>query len=157
MPHPHHTLLIGYGNSLRGDDAVGRLIAEEVSGWGAKGLRVLSVHQLTPDLAADIAGASHVLFVDASHPALADSEGRILLSALHPDSGSAAHLSSHVLLPAALLAAAETLYDAHPDAALLTVPGAQFEHGAPLSDSARKGMELALEFLRKRFTWSMLE
>ena len=49
MPaRPQHTrLVIGIGNPLRGDDGVGALLAEQAGGR--------SVHQLTPELAAELA------------------------------------------------------------------------------------------------------
>ena len=51
------TLVIGYGNELRGDDAVGPLVARTAESWQRPGLRALAVQQLTPELAEDIAGA----------------------------------------------------------------------------------------------------
>ena len=69
---PAGVLVVGYGNSLRGDDGIG---------WHAAGLlvtdprlagaRVLAQHQLVPELAADISQASLVVLVDAAaegHP-----------------------------------------------------------------------------------------
>ena len=59
MPaRPQHTrLVIGIGNPLRGDDGVGPLLAEQAGGR--------SVHQLTPELAAELAELEAVLFIDA--------------------------------------------------------------------------------------------
>jgi hydrogenase maturation protease len=59
-------LVVGYGNSLRGDDGVGwhaagRLAADP----RLAGARVLARHQLTPELAVDVAQASLVVLVDA--------------------------------------------------------------------------------------------
>lgn len=57
-------LLIGLGNSLRGDDGVGpQLVAWADGQW--PWLRVRAVHQLTPELSDDLAAARRVLFVDA--------------------------------------------------------------------------------------------
>ena len=50
-------LVIGIGNLLRGDDAVGPMLATRVSGR--------CVHQLTPELAAELAPLERVLFIDA--------------------------------------------------------------------------------------------
>jgi hydrogenase maturation protease len=44
-------LVIGYGNTLRRDDAVGPLSAEEVSRWGRPGVVPLDLAQLLPELA----------------------------------------------------------------------------------------------------------
>jgi hydrogenase maturation protease len=69
-PHPSH-LLIGVGNRLRGDDGAGYRLAELLAAEPhptAAPWQVLAVQQLTPELAAAIAIANAVLFVDAWHP-----------------------------------------------------------------------------------------
>lgn len=61
------TLIIGYGNPLRGDDAVGFLAAERLSRTIADpGVTVLAVHQITPELAEPVSRARRVIFMDAS-------------------------------------------------------------------------------------------
>jgi hydrogenase maturation protease len=60
------TLVIGYGNTLRGDDGVGSLVAEQVATWSLPDVRSHSIHQLTPELAAEIAQAEQIFFIDAS-------------------------------------------------------------------------------------------
>lgn len=60
------SLVIGYGNDLRSDDGAGRVVADRIEAMGLRGVQVRSVHQLTPELALDIAGANTVVFVDAS-------------------------------------------------------------------------------------------
>ena len=60
-------LVIGYGNSLRGDDGIG----PGVAGALAKGdpidrAQVIVCHQLTPELAECIAAADLVVFIDAA-------------------------------------------------------------------------------------------
>ncbi|HZD71671.1 MAG TPA: hydrogenase maturation protease, partial [Actinomycetes bacterium] len=59
-------LVIGYGNSLRGDDglgwhAAGRLAADP----RLAGAEVLARHQLTPELAEEVSRAALVVLVDA--------------------------------------------------------------------------------------------
>src|SRR5262245_41264787 len=63
---PDGVLVIGYGNTLRGEDGIGPAVAEEVAARGLPGVRVIVAHQLTPELAADIADARLVVFVDAA-------------------------------------------------------------------------------------------
>ena len=58
-------LVIGYGNTLRQDDALGCLIADEVGRWQRTGVRSMSLAQLTPELAAELAAAETAVFVDA--------------------------------------------------------------------------------------------
>ncbi len=60
-------LVIGYGNTLRGDDGAGCYVAERLCALNHEpGLKVLSLHQLTPELAQPVAEAGLVIFIDAS-------------------------------------------------------------------------------------------
>jgi hydrogenase maturation protease len=56
-------MVIGYGNPLRQDDGLGWRAAEILE---ARGIEVLSCHQLTPELAAQIAHCELVVFLDAA-------------------------------------------------------------------------------------------
>jgi len=58
------TLLIASGNSLRGDDSVAHRVVA-LLGPDAR-TEVRSVLQLTPELAAEIAGFEMVIFLDAA-------------------------------------------------------------------------------------------
>lgn len=60
-----HTLIIGYGNTLRQDDGVGYRMAETIDRWDLPGVISRSVHQLTPDLAAELASVQRAIFIDA--------------------------------------------------------------------------------------------
>ena len=67
-----HTLIIGYGNPLRGDDGVGpraaELLVEEdgvTSPLLPDGVQVLVCHQLTIELAPQIAEADRLILIDA--------------------------------------------------------------------------------------------
>ena len=59
-------LAIGIGNTLRRDDGIGPWLAERIEEWRLPGIRTKTVHQLTPEIAAEIAEANAVLFLDAS-------------------------------------------------------------------------------------------
>jgi hydrogenase maturation protease len=126
-------LVIGIGNSLRGDDGVGWRLAEEL------GPPHQALHQLTPECAALLADVGRVLFVDAwcaeplpSAPVLTQ-----LVPAetgLTTAEGSA---FSHHLSPGALLAISKHLYGRSPQAWQLLVPVVQFGHGEALSPQLR--------------------
>ncbi|HYG98513.1 MAG TPA: hydrogenase maturation protease [Terriglobales bacterium] len=76
-------LVIGYGNPLRSDDALGWRVAEALRsrfehqfshtqarvGAGSADVEVISCQQLNPELADPISRADLVLFVDAADPA----------------------------------------------------------------------------------------
>ena len=57
MSDARPALVIGYGNTLRGDDAVGPRAAAAVHGGGLPGVDALAVAQLTPVLAEPLAAA----------------------------------------------------------------------------------------------------
>jgi hydrogenase maturation protease len=121
-------LVIGYGSDLRGDDAAGRLAAEAVAAWALPGVRVLSVHQLTPDLAGPVAEASLVLFLDA-HAAVDRPRPRIRRLA---PTLRGAHLGHHGG-PRAVLAWSALAGGRAPAAYWVTIPAHTFALGAAIS------------------------
>ena len=54
-------LIIGYGNTLRGDDGAGRRVVEALADTLPPGAAV-SLHQLTPEWAETISHVDHVIF-----------------------------------------------------------------------------------------------
>ncbi len=137
-------LVIGYGNELRGDDGVGRRLAEQVAAQGWEGVAALSTPQLTPDLAAEIAGRSLVVFADASN-AIRDPAGVRVVS-LAPSAGTA---RSHTCTPSALLALAAELYRSAPLAVMITISGERFTWNEELSQRARTNLAHALDTLER--------
>ena len=60
------TFVIGYGNSLRGDDGAGPEVARRVMALDLPDAEVLEAHQLLPEHAEMISHYERVVFVDAS-------------------------------------------------------------------------------------------
>jgi hydrogenase maturation protease len=135
-------LLIGYGNELRGDDAAGPIIAEKIEAMRLPGIRVIVCHQLTPELAEDIAGARVVIFVDASVEIDGDTA-----RAMRIEPNPAAQLQGHLGDPRALLYLAQSLYGQAPMAWCVHVPAMEFELGAKPSRMAAHGIETAIELI----------
>jgi hydrogenase maturation protease len=136
-------LVIGYGNELRGDDAVGPQVARCVSEWNQPEVTGLAVHQLTPELATLLADAETVIFVDASvDPAQSE------MSVERLESGSWT-TAGHTSDPPGLLALTETLYDRRPEAWLITVPASDLSFGERLSPMARAGVAAALRQIER--------
>jgi hydrogenase maturation protease len=137
---PREAVVIGYGNTLRGDDGIGPHLAEEVAAWGWPHVRALAVHQLTPELAETLSAAGLVVFVDAS----ADPEGEpVRLERVGP--GGAEGAESHCGDPRALLGLARDLYGSAPEAWRVAVRGWRFELGELLSAEAAAHCRTALE------------
>ncbi len=111
-------LVIGYGNTLRTDDGVGRLAAERLADDPRlDGVRVIGRHQLTPELALDVSRADLVVFVDASrHPPAG-------IFTVEPMDRTGRHGTawSHHLDPPSLLDLTGELYGRVPDAVLVSV------------------------------------
>jgi hydrogenase maturation protease len=130
-------LIIGYGNPLRGDDAVGYLAAERLRSLltGAD-VEILAVHQLTPELADPISRAAHVIFLDA---AATGEPGAIQRRSIIPAPGPGGF--THHSTPGALLAASAALFDSLPEATLYSIPGQSFEFGEELTAPVRQALE----------------
>ncbi len=136
-------LVIGYGNDLRGDDALGRKAAEAVADWALPGIEVLSVHQLTPDLAEPLAQADCALFLDA-HPAQADPQLRVQrLSPVSSESGV-----GHSADPGRMLACTDQWFGRTPQSWWITMPAAEFGFGAPLSSIGEHALTEGLRAVR---------
>ncbi|NJR56581.1 MAG: hydrogenase maturation protease [Acaryochloris sp. CRU_2_0] len=143
------TLVIGYGHSLRGDDGVGPLVAEQIAAWNLPDVRSLCVHQLTPELAAEMAQVEQVLFVDAclpncqrQSPPILKEGVRCKIERLFP--ATFPHSLDHSWSSHTLLYLAKTLYNADPIAYQILIPAMQFDYGEPLSAIARAGASWVL-------------
>jgi hydrogenase maturation protease len=140
-------LVIGYGNTLRGDDAVGPLVAEQVATWNWPGVRSLPVQQLTPELAAELTQLEIVFFIDAS---LTTDSPR--LERIYPT--EVVTRLDHAWSPGILLQLAKLLYDAAPIAYQLLIPArqfdCQFDYGQPLSAIAQNGLDWAVATLHEQ-------
>lgn len=128
------TLIIGYGNLLRGDDAVGCHAAHELEQRyrDDPGVEVIATQQLTPEMAEDVSRCGFVLFLDASS---AEEPGTIRQTRILP--GNAPGGFTHQLTPSSLLSAAQQLYGDTPEAICITLEGWSFEVGNKLSGGAR--------------------
>jgi hydrogenase maturation protease len=111
-------LVVGYGNTLRADDGVGRLAAERLADDPRlDGVRVIGRHQLTPELALDVSRAAMVVFVDAS---IRPPAGIFTVEPMERTGRQGAGWSHH-LDPPSLLDLAGELYGRVPDAFLISV------------------------------------
>jgi hydrogenase maturation protease len=132
-------LVIGYGNSLRGDDIAGRRVADIVATWKLSNVQALAVHQLTPELAEQLATVELAIFVDA----YAASTGHSVC--VHPvELAKTGITTGHWCEPSVLLAITQALFGHYPQSWWVTVPGVNFELSDRLSVVAEHGIEGAL-------------
>jgi hydrogenase maturation protease len=138
-------LVLCVGNPARGDDGAGARVAGLLAGRVSAGVRVLAVHQLDLALAADVAAANRVVFVDAER------RGGGVEAYPIAASGEA---TTHTLSPGALLALTAALYDARPAAFLVSVPAGAMPHAEARSERTEAACEdaasLVLELLAAR-------
>lgn len=126
-------LVIGVGSELRCDDAAGRRVAERIGDRGDDDVEVRSVHQLTPELAVDLAGREQVVIVDAAVDVADVTVRRI-------DPATVAPAFSHHLDPTGLLALAHQLGTAPRDLVTVSVPAHDLTLGMELSPATRSAV-----------------
>lgn len=135
-------LVIGYGNTLRGDDGVGPRVAEAVEALRLPGVRTFTCQQLSPEHAELIARAGRVVFVDAA----VDAPREVQLRPLAPNESS--QLMAHAADPRTMLALARDVFGHAPKAWWLTIPAVNLEFGESLSPAAERGCHEAVEKIR---------
>jgi hydrogenase maturation protease len=122
-------LIIGYGNPLRSDDAIGQHIAQAMQQrLRHTRLQVHTTYQLVPELANLISTAELVIFIDAQ---MGGTPGEVLPQIIAP-AWSVGSLTHHVT-PGGLLAASCELYGKTPRGILISIVGAAFHFGCELS------------------------
>jgi hydrogenase maturation protease len=126
-------LILGYGNPLRGDDAMGLVAAERLGG--------IAVHQLMPELADRIAEAHSVIFLDADATV---APGEISVKAVEPADGTLDHHAT----PGGLLRLVRTVYGAAPKSWLIGMGGEDFDLREGLSPAAERAVERAVAFVQ---------
>lgn len=135
------TLIVGFGNPLRGDDGVGWAAAEQLeSRLSDPGVSILACHQLTPELAADAARVDRLVLIDASSEA---TPGSVVVEKLEP-SEMPSNSFSHHLRPTDLLDCARQLYGSCPEAWMVSIGGESFEHGDELSAAVAAALPEAI-------------
>ncbi len=160
LPSPgEHTLVIGWGNELRSDDAAGLHFVRRLAAGHLPKVETMEVPQLTPELAFDVAEAEKVIFVDAGLPDASPScrEPKIKkvdASKLGETDSRQIPTCIHSLGPEGVLQLAEGLYDRRPEAWILSLPVASFAIGFGLSVLAEEGINQALRSLYPEQTFS---
>lgn len=131
-------LIIGYGSPIRGDDAIGPLVADRLEAGGLPaGVDVISRHILTADLVPDIAASDLVVFLDAD---VTGPPGEVKCQPLVPDPRAVSTMA-HFLDPRELLAWSQALYDRLPEAWLVSAAGMSFDFaGYELTPAAEQAV-----------------
>jgi hydrogenase maturation protease len=125
------------GNPWRGDDGVAHRVMQQL----LPNVAWVSVQQLTPELAAELAGAGQAVFVDADIQAAEASLERIEPSA--PLGGWTHHCA-----PETIVTLARAYFDFAGEAYLCRIPAYDFTPGDHLSEEAQHQAARAIALLR---------
>ncbi len=144
-----NTLIICIGNEIRSDDSVALHFKKEFEKLFLPFVEIISVHQLTPELAEIISQFDKVIFVDAS---IEISEKSKLVK-LQIDDDLIKNLPvTHFLTPESLIFLSKKLYDKSPETYLLSIPAVNFDFGTELHPSTREKLFDAIETLKNFLT-----
>lgn len=135
------TVVIGYGNDLRSDDGAGRAVADRIESLGLPDTKVISVSQLTPELALQIDGADLVVFIDASIDVT-----ETTMTPIQPDNARRTAVS-HFAEPASLLGMAETIGTVPQRAVAVSIPVMDLALGLELSPVTEIGVDRAVDIV----------
>lgn len=137
--------IIGYGNPLRADDAVGWCVAQQLADFAERpGVYLLATHSLTPELSAVISEADLAIFIDAE---CGHNPGLIQRQTVTVEPHAKRSLL-HAMTPGQLLSLAKALYGQAPPAVLFTVTGASFEHRESLTPLVRRSCDKVVEQIK---------
>lgn len=137
-------LVIGFGNPGRRDDGLGPALAHWLEPQALPGVTVDADYQLTVEDAEALARHEVVVFADASVSGSAPFYFRRVTAQGAPG------FSSHGVEPGEVLALAQALFGATPDAYVLGIRGYEFDtFDEGLSVSARRNLDRAEAFLER--------
>ena len=140
-------LVIGYGNPLRGDDGLGWKIASGLAATiQGETIKVLAMHQLTPELSELISEVEFVVFIDAAH---VGRPGSWKCETIEPKASSPQTLG-HQLAPASLLDFARAIFKASPPAVLVSVAGSCFDCCQELTPPVAATLPAVEQFVREK-------
>jgi hydrogenase maturation protease len=139
------TLIFGWGNPSRGDDALGPRFIERIAALQLTGVECLTDFQLQVEHALDLENRSRILFVDASLDAAPPFTVKLL------EAVRDASFTTHAMTPEAVMQVYVELHDeAPPPCTLLAIRGERFELGEEVSPVADSHLDAALAWAR---TW----
>ena len=135
-------LVIGYGNSMRGDDGMGPLAAQRIENIVQdKEVKIIVRHQTGIELAEDLKDADFAIFIDAHvgvEPGTLKEETVVLDDSM-PSS------FSHHLHPGVLLSLVQALYNKHPEAVIYSIAAESFDHGEGLSPAVEATLPVLID------------
>jgi hydrogenase maturation protease len=117
---------------------------------GSTPVEVITIVQLTPELAEPVSQAGGVIFIDASVDGVPGEVVCCRLSAAHLRLSGPVPATTHHLTPATLLQTALLLYGQAPPAWIYTTGGATFELGETLSPAVAQAVPRTIDRILAR-------
>ena len=131
-------LIVGVGNTLRGDDGIGAYICSHIDKLNVPGIKTLVVQQLDTELLETFMQFDHIILADATLE-----EDTVVFYPLKPGETFPVSSSHHV--NAGLLASlAEKLFHKDLSFMICAVKGEHFDMGEHLSVTARQNADAAI-------------
>ena len=128
-------LVIGYGNTLRGDDAAGIRAAEFIAKHYPE-IECVCMHQLMPELVEQIAESDIVIFFDANVN-VTQPNVRLVVPSIEMEQPR-----THFITPESLLRLSQQLYQRIPlKAYVIGIPASQLEFSEELSEPTKKAVQ----------------
>lgn len=114
-------VIIGYGNSLRGEDAFGVDTIKELQKLELKETKLISMHQLTPEMVLELLEADEIIFIDTCY----DKKNNYALACSLVEQNSL-NLSHHIA-PKTIIQMLNTLYDNYPNFFIYSMISSSFD------------------------------
>ncbi len=144
-------LVIGYGNTIRGDDSAGIRAAEAIAEH-LPGIGCITIHQLMPEQAEPIAASDIVFFLDA-HAGIQHLHVRLIKPGVQCDQPQ-----THFISPDALLSLSRELYGRAPAKAyVIGIPATTFDFSESLSEPTRRNVEECVRLVEKMISDDQLK
>jgi hydrogenase maturation protease len=134
------TLVIGYGNTLRGDDGVGPAVAERLGAMAFEEVEVRAATQLQLEWAVEWSGYERVVLIDAAVDGAVVSRERVW-----PGDGGEGDGGAHELDAGELLTLARLLYGREPEVWRWRIRGESFGIGDQLTPGVRAAADVVTE------------
>jgi hydrogenase maturation protease len=114
-------VIIGYGNSLRGEDAFGLDVIKELQRLSLKDTKLISGHQLIPEIVLELLDANEIIFIDTCY----DEKNNYSLACSLTQQNNL-NLSHHIS-PKTIIQMLNTLYGNHPDFFIYSMMSSSFD------------------------------
>jgi hydrogenase maturation protease len=102
-------VIIGYGNTLRGEDGFGCDVIDELEKYELKNTKLISTFQLTPELCLELLDAKEIIFIDACYLENEKYHYNLGCSIEHQDTNLSHHIS-----PKTIIELLNSVYNKHP-------------------------------------------